>query len=298
MKRDDRRIWYAVGVAALIAAAYFMDQLDNMTTDTVAQAFVLAIRNVIHISLIIGWCVSLRQRIINAQVRRRLAAIGILMAFWLTAKVVKYEFIASRSFWLGRYIWYSYYIPTILIPLLGVFIIDHIGKPEGYRNPRWMDVLYIPALAILTGIFTNDLHQLAFDFPQGVELFDSVYGYGPVYFAAMAWFVLLGIYFVLMLLRKNRVPGSRGCKSCLSQSCSAQWCSGRFTVSASFGKRFDGGRLPDHRAASGKRCAERADSIQHELSGDVPRLHRCGADCRHRLSTLLYLSLCGGIYAG
>lgn len=210
MKRDDRRLWYAVGVAALIATAYFMDKLDNMTADTVAQALVLAIRNMIHISLLIRWCVSLRQRIINAQVHRSLVAIGILMAFWLTAKVIKYEFVPSRSFWLGRYIWYSYYIPMILIPLLGVFIIDHIGKPEGYRNPKWMNLLYIPAFAILTGIFTNDLHQLAFDFPQGVALFDSVYGHGPVYFAAMAWFVLLGIYFVLMLLKKSRVPGSRG----------------------------------------------------------------------------------------
>lgn len=210
MKRDNRRIWYAACVVALIVAAYFMDKLDNMTTDAAAQAFVLAIRNVIHISLLIRWCVSLHQRIINAQVRSSLVAVSILMVFWLTAKVIKYEFIASRSFWLGRYIWYSYYIPMILIPLMGVFIIDHIGKPEGYRKPRWMNVLYIPAFAILTGIFTNDLHQLAFDFPQGFELFDSIYGYGPVYFAAMVWFVLLGIYFVLMLLKKSRVPGSRG----------------------------------------------------------------------------------------
>lgn len=213
MKTNNRRIWQSVGVAILIAVAYFMDRLDNMTANAVMQTFFLAIRNVIHISLIISWCVSLHRRILNVQVRRSMVAAGLLMAFWLTAKAVKYEFVASRLFWLGRYIWYGYYIPMILIPLLGVFIIDHTGKPEDYRNPTWMKALYIPAFAILIGIFTNDLHQMAFHFPQGIELFDSVYGYGPIYFAAMAWFVLLGIYFVVMLLRKSRVPGRRGIQS-------------------------------------------------------------------------------------
>lgn len=209
MKTNNRRIWHIVGFAVLVTIAYFMDTLDNMTTNSVVQAFFLAVRNMIHISLLLSWCVSLRRRIINVQVRRSVVAVGLLMAFWLTAKAVKYEFVSDRTFFLGRYIWYSYYIPMILIPLLGVFIIDHIGKQEGYRNPRWMNILYIPAFAILAGIFTNDLHQLAFTFPKGIELFDSEYGYGPVYFAAMAWFVLLGIYFVVMLLRKSRVPGSK-----------------------------------------------------------------------------------------
>lgn len=210
MEKDRHLIWYAFGAAGLIVIAHLMDLLDSVTTNVVMQAFMRGIRSVIHISLLISWCVSLQRRIINPQVRRSIVAVGALLAFWLTAKVIKYEFIADRSFWLGRYIWYSYYIPMILVPLLGVFIIDHMGKPEGYQNPRWMNTLCIPAFAILIGIFTNDLHQLAFHFPEGIELFDYEYGYGLIYFAAMAWFVLLGIYFVIMLLRKCRVPGSKG----------------------------------------------------------------------------------------
>ena len=210
MEKDRNLIWYAVGAAGLIVIAHLMELLDSATTNAVLQAFMRALRGVIHISLLISWCVSLHRRIINTQVRRCVVAVGALLAFWLTAKIIKYEFIADRSFWLGRYIWYSYYIPMILVPLLGVFIIDHMGKPEGYRNPRWMNMLCIPAFAILLGIFTNDLHQLAFDFPEGIERFDYEYGYGLIYFAAMAWFVLLGIYFVIMLLRKCRVPGSKG----------------------------------------------------------------------------------------
>ncbi|MBE5970964.1 MAG: hypothetical protein E7246_00385 [Lachnoclostridium sp.] len=209
LKKDNRWFGYFSCIAILLLVAYFMDEFDDLTANTVIQAAMRGLRGVIHISLLMGWCISLYRRIMNGQVRRSLIAVAALMIFWLTAKVIKYEFIADRTFWLGRYIWYSYYIPMILIPLLGIFIIDHMGKPEGYRNPRWMYALYIPAFTILIGIFTNDLHQLAFSFPEGIQLFDYTYGYGPVYFAAMAWFVLGGIYVVVMLLKKSRVPGRK-----------------------------------------------------------------------------------------
>lgn len=199
----------AVLVSILIFIAWMMATVDNMVEDAVLQTFFLAIRNLIHISLVVGWCASLYRRILNKQVRYYMIANGLLMAFWLTAKAIKYEFVSDRMYFLGRYIWYSYYIPMILVPLLGVFIIDHIGKPEDYRISKKMYYLFVPAGLILVGIFTNDLHRLVFSFPDGIEWFDSVYKYGVIYFAAMAWFVLGGIYFVVMLLKKSRVPGSK-----------------------------------------------------------------------------------------
>ena len=209
LKKSNRYIQFTIGITILLIIAYLLDEFNGITTNTVIQALMRGLRGVIHISLLTSWCVSLHRRIMNVQVRSNLVSVSILMIFWLTAKVIKYEFIADRTFWLGRYIWYSYYVPMILIPLLGVFIIDHMGKPEGYRNPRWMNALYIPAFVILGGIFTNDLHWLTFSFPDGISQFDYTYGYGPVYFAAMAWFVLGGIYVVVMLLKKSRVPGSK-----------------------------------------------------------------------------------------
>lgn len=209
MKKENQWIQYAVIVVGLLLAASLMEQAAQMTANTVLQALFRGIRNVIHVSLLFGWCISIHQRILNVQIRRYLIVIGILMICWLMVKVIKWEFIASRTFWLGRYIWYSYYIPMIFIPLQGVFLVDYIGKSEDYRNPKWMKYLYIPAFVILIGIFTNDLHQLAFRFPEGIDMFDYEYSYGPVFFATMAWFVFLGIYVVFMLLRKRRVPGTK-----------------------------------------------------------------------------------------
>ncbi len=209
LKKDNRLVPYTIGISVLLLIAYLMDRFSGIPENAAIRALMWATRNVIHISLLIGWCASLYQRIIHVRIRRCLIAVGVLMIVWLTAKIIKWQFLPDRMFWLGRYLWYSFYIPMILIPLLGVFIIDHLGKPEGYRTPRRLTALYISAFAILIGIFTNDLHQLAFSFPEGIELFDYTYGYGPIYFAAMAWFVLGGIYVVVMLLKKSRVPGRK-----------------------------------------------------------------------------------------
>ena len=136
LKQDYRWVKYVIGVSALLTVAYFIDDFDSMTTNNVIKALLWTIRNVIHISLLIGWGASLQQRIINVRVRRCLVSVSVLMIFWLTAKVLKWNFIPDRTYWFGRYLWYSYYIPMILIPLLGVFIIDYMGKPEEYRNHR------------------------------------------------------------------------------------------------------------------------------------------------------------------
>ena len=96
MEKDRNLIWYAIGATGLIVIAYLMDLLDSVTTNVVMQAFMRGIRSVIHISLLISWCVSLQRRIINPQVRRSIVTVGALLAFWLTAKVIKYEFIVDR----------------------------------------------------------------------------------------------------------------------------------------------------------------------------------------------------------
>lgn len=103
LKKGNRYIQYTIGITMLLIISYFMDEFLGLTTNPVVQASMLGIRNVIHISLLMGWCISLQRRIMNVQVRRSLVSVSILMIFWLTAKVIKYDFIADRTFWMGRY---------------------------------------------------------------------------------------------------------------------------------------------------------------------------------------------------
>lgn len=208
-KINKKTILYTIGVAILLVIAYYSRAFHTEVDNPILKMLLVMIRSVIQISLVIAWCLSVRTRIINKQVRYYLIAVGILLAFWLILRTCKWEFIAQNGTHLGRYLWYSYYIPMVFVPLLGVFIIDHIGKAENYKTPNSLKYMYIPATFLVTAIFTNDLHNLVFSFPSGYQNSESDCIYHILYYITMAWFILLGIYFVVMLIKKSRVPGSK-----------------------------------------------------------------------------------------
>ncbi|MBP3541748.1 MAG: hypothetical protein J6K72_08060 [Clostridia bacterium] len=168
----------------------------------------MTLRWAIQVTLTLLWCISIRRRILNTAIQKMLLSVGGLLLFWQVARIIKYDYVIVTGP-IGRYCWYSYYIPMVLVPLIGVFVVDHIGKPEGYHSPVWMRYLFIPALFLLGTVFTNDLHQLVFTFPNGFEAYNNDYGYGLMYIPVMAWFVVLAMLFAVMLLFKSRVPGSK-----------------------------------------------------------------------------------------
>ncbi len=209
MIKNKTTIKAVIWVTIALVIAYWIRMLHLYPDLTVLISTVKMLRYVIHITLLIGWCMSLNRRLQNRQVRYLLMLVGILMAFWLTVRTIKFEFIADPTHPLVRYLWYSYYIPMVLIPMIGVFVLKYLDKLADYTHPKRMNLLLIPAFLLLGIVFTNDLHRLVFDFPQGIELFDSKYTYGFVYYILMAWFILGGLYFVVTLLKKSRVPGSK-----------------------------------------------------------------------------------------
>ena len=208
-KTNKKTILYTIGVAILLVIAYYSRAFHTEVDNPILKMLLVMIRSVIQISLVIVWCSSVRTRIINKQVRHYLIAVGILLAFWLILRTCKWEFIAQNGTHLGRYLWYAYYIPMVFVPLLGVLIIDHIGKAENYKTPNSLKYMYIPAVFLVTAVFTNDLHNLVFSFPSGYQNSESDCVYHVLYYVTMAWFILLGIYFVVMLIKKSRVPGSK-----------------------------------------------------------------------------------------
>ena len=90
--------------------------------------------HIVYVGLLIGWVISVQNRILNPKIRRYLVAVGILMILWLTARTIKWRFLPVVDP-IGRYLWYAYYIPMIFIPLIGVCITDCIGKPLITKHP-------------------------------------------------------------------------------------------------------------------------------------------------------------------
>ena len=205
-KKNNRMV---IAIAGLLAIAFLSRMIYEDLTSAMMQAVMLTVRNSIHISLLFMWVVSLHRRLMNKNVRRLMLAVGCLMLFWLIDKIVKWDFTGSVTHPLVRYLWYGFYVGMLFIPTLGAFIINYLGKPENYSHPAKLNYLLIPPTVLLALVFTNDLHQKVFVFYNGFINFDQEYSYGWVYYIVMGWFIVMGFYFVVMMLVKSRVPGSR-----------------------------------------------------------------------------------------
>ena len=208
MNSTKKNIRNIVIVAVLMITAYVCKTVIFSAEDMFLAALLKIVRNVIHISIVAVWTVSIYMRVVSKQIRNMLIAVGVLMVAWLVVRTCKWEFIYTTDT-LTRYLWYAFYIPMILIPLFGVFITMHIGKPDNYTLPSRHKLFFIPAAVVILLVFTNDWHRLVFDFPDGIYYFDDSYTHNVLFFIPAGWFTVLGFYFGLKLFLKSRVPGSR-----------------------------------------------------------------------------------------
>lgn len=155
------------------------------------------------------WICQLQRRLLQSDVRRNLIAAAVMMIFWMLLRTIKYEFLSGDHF-TERYTWYLYYAPMLLIPLLMFLSVLYVGRdPDRPISQRWK-LLYIPSGALILGVLTNDLHQLAFRFPDGVAGWnDANCIRGPVYYAAMAWMAALFLSMLVIVFVRCAVPANR-----------------------------------------------------------------------------------------
>lgn len=195
-----RRMAPYLGALGLILVAMTIRYLDR-AYESLPSCFRL-MRSGIYIGMIAVWGISLRRRILQGQTRRYLTAIAGMMVLWLTLRTVKYS---MHNIDIGRYLWYFYYLPMLLIPTLSISAAMSLGKPEDYRRPGWLSLLYIPVLVLLTLVLTNDAHQLVFCFSDEM-MSDRSYTYGAWYYVVAGWEGLCAALALGMILYKCRIP--------------------------------------------------------------------------------------------
>ena len=136
---------YIIAALCAVTVGFITHQLHHNIDDLYPKQISSMVFQIISVDVLIAWCVSIRNRILNKQIRMYLILVGLLMIFWLTVRIAKWRFLAVTDP-LGRYFWYAYYIPMILIPLFGVFIeFSHDFKTKFYKNnysPEFKRVFY------------------------------------------------------------------------------------------------------------------------------------------------------------
>ena len=149
-KVTKKRFLYVLGVLALIAFAMWLRYASRQIFHSPA---VNHLRSGIYVFLFSAWCYSIWMRIVQTQVRRYLLAISVLMVLWILLRSIKFSIDNMDA---ERWLWYFYYLPMLLIPMLSVFVSRSLGKGEDFQLPRWTKLLYFPTLLLLLLVLTNE----------------------------------------------------------------------------------------------------------------------------------------------
>ena len=206
LKTRIKSIRISIIILFLIIIAISVNLLD--TNQTTVNGLVLGLlQTSIYIFLYAIWGVSVQLRISQTQARFFLQLIASLLIFWILLRGMKYYIFAEGSH-ICRYLWYLYYVPMLLIPLLSFFVGLSLGKPDYHRIPRWNILLFTICIILIIGVLTNDIHRLAFTFSnENLEYADSEHGFGFIYFLIYIWMLCLPAAFLFIVISKCRIPG-------------------------------------------------------------------------------------------
>lgn len=191
-------------VFTVIAVAYACRILGKFDIGGVYTNYV---RSALYLLLFAWWGFTLDRRIIQKRVLHCLRLTALLMLLWLVLRTLKYHVVTGVT--AARYVWYLYYLPMLFLPLLGVYIALLLGKPEEYRLPGRARLLAIIPTVLFLLVITNDLHQWAFAFKDGVpgRPVSSAFTHRLLYFVCLVWMVACITFSLVRLFRKSRIPG-------------------------------------------------------------------------------------------
>ena len=149
-------------LAAMLESMYTITKLSGYYIHTGLTAAVI-------IELVFfQWYRSVRRRFPQEGMRRNIGICAMLFLGLNVLRVIKYFFVSPGGT-AERYIWYLYYVPLIFGPLMMAHASLYFGKPDDYAVSKKWRWTFLPAGLIAAGILTNDLHQWAFRFDEGIE---------------------------------------------------------------------------------------------------------------------------------
>ena len=202
-RKSVAKLCLALGLFIL---AGFFRQMDRLAAPLPSAACFL-LTNLIYIGLAMAWGFSISRRTLHRDDRRWLLLGCAMAVLWLFLRAVKYRFFSDDT--ITRHLWYLYYVPQILATLFSLFAALQLGRREGDALSRKWYLLFIPAVLLIGGVLTNDLHQLVFRAVPGAATLEADYTHGWMYYLAMTWIVGLLLATGIIVYRKCRVSESR-----------------------------------------------------------------------------------------
>lgn len=115
----------------------------------------------IYMSVVTLWSASVLRRSMQKGISYSAFFAGLILNGWALVRLIKYQIVVSDS--LARYLWYSYYIFQLSLPLVILWMAWAVDKPEKETfPPKWWRTMAIFIGILIILVFTNDLHGLVF----------------------------------------------------------------------------------------------------------------------------------------
>lgn len=164
----------------------------------------------IYMSIVTLWVASVLRRSMQKGISYAAFFAGIILNGWALVRLIKYQIIISDS--LSRYLWYSYYIFQLSLPLVILWMAWAVDKPEKETfPPKWWRILSIFIGLLIILVFTNDLHGLVFQLdlnrPDWGINYSYSFGYYIILFVCM---MNIAIAFLILLMKSLNSPRKKG----------------------------------------------------------------------------------------
>lgn len=145
------------------------------------------------------WGVLVYLRCLDYVLRRRLVAVATICALWMIEVILKYK---SFTPFYATVLWYLYYVPMTLVPLLYQLCGLRLAGLEQHRaGRRYRTALWIASILLIGFVLTNDFHQQVFHFDRSSDTWSNDYTYGWGYFAVLIWTAFNFVAFFILVGR-------------------------------------------------------------------------------------------------
>ena len=157
--------------------------------------------------IILVWIFTVRSRVTVGWIREYLTMGGFILILLYIIEIVREVYLNGYPVF-NRMLFYFYFFPITMIPMISLFLALRTGKREEYKGSRLENFLIFLCFALQCFIMLNDFHMLVFDIKEYNETVQE-YSYGPGYIVLMAWCVILTLAGLIVLVVRCRNSSAR-----------------------------------------------------------------------------------------
>lgn len=208
LTRSKKKDLLYVAVAAFFfLTACVLQTVDDYISDWSVKTTIALLTQYIFFGLLAYWTASVIGRVSNKNVRSGITVAIVLMGMILLIRLLKYHVFYEET--ATRYLWYSYYIPQCIAPVVLLLTILGMGRQEGRPLSKGWYLLFLPAAALILLVFTNDLHEQVFSFAKGLKYSNEIYKWEWGYYFILSWIAVLYLSIGVLLYVKCRISWCR-----------------------------------------------------------------------------------------